>query len=197
MPAFLPQQGDPARLLTLASWSLSSAKPVADPPKAGAGQDKGEADEDRQLVPLEGPIPAGRLVREGFSELADAGRCRAALQAGPSIEKGAEDEVAGLVDDLGRIDPRAGFGPDHRERPVVSRVIGHPRRHMEGVSVCRGATRCGRTHWVKPTRTAAKAAKVVAIAGSVRRMARRSFDKNAVVAPAQSLWAAQLATVVA
>ena len=43
-----------------------SADAAPDPPEGEPDQDEGKGDEDRQLVPLEGPVAAAGLIRQCF-----------------------------------------------------------------------------------------------------------------------------------
>ena len=66
-----PRWGLAAVLMPITVKDLSG-ETAADPPEARPGQDQAEAEEDRRLVPLEGPVAARRLVDQDLTELRGA-----------------------------------------------------------------------------------------------------------------------------
>ena len=80
---------------------------ASDPPDAGPGEQQGKDEEDRGLIPLEGPEAAGGLVGDQLPEVKSADRGQARLEvatlAGPGER--AVERVAGLVDSLVGEDP--------------------------------------------------------------------------------------------
>src|SRR5450755_3596437 len=98
----------------------------ADPPEAEAGQDDGQDEEDRGLVPLEGPVAAGRLIGQQLPKVQPAERGLARLEGGRLALAGrggrAGKHVAGLGNGLVGQDPGARFvhAPDHGHAVVVA-----------------------------------------------------------------------------
>src|SRR5580698_6197860 len=111
------------------SRAVPSGETVTDPPEAEAGQGDGGSDEDRRLVPLEGPVAAGRLVDQylAYPELVDAALDESVAvreRAGSAVHTGDVDVGTGAhsydvdalrpdVDALRAIGEEGSSLPDH------------------------------------------------------------------------------------